>query len=371
MTRKVCAALEAIPDALSKTGFVLEHRVAEEFRSAGWATIGGRYYADDVDGRARELDLIAYKTFKRRGVTVVYGVLVSCKKDAENTWVFLTREKPPSDPNFDWEPVHYWTDVNPLERYLQSEKWKGELLSRAGSAWDDLAATRDVFAFQQINSEKVVPKNDAAIFSSITTLMKGLDHELMALPQRQKGKKRIYFFSLLSVVEAPIAEVCYSSPEVKAKEVEAMTYFARYMVRKREIPALMRFVRSDTLPTEIQKIQKLAEAVSLCADSLVNDSFESIKFSHPVQEYFASKLQAMLGWRISGQLSKYRFENSGVQLTSVRFDSGKLMLGIEGTDADGVAFLNSDPELKETARSALKSVAKYEGDFEFEWDIPF
>lgn len=188
MANRLCASLSEIPDALRKTGFVLEHQVAEAFKSAGWSIIGGRFYADDVDGRARELDLVAYKSFKHHDLSVVYSVLVSCKKDSENTWVFLTRDKPANDPNFDWEPVHYWTDVNPLEKYLQSEKWKEAYFSDLKNSWSDLSAKRDVFAFQQINSKKVVPQNDAAVFSSITTLMKGLDYELVALPQRQKTR---------------------------------------------------------------------------------------------------------------------------------------------------------------------------------------
>lgn len=371
MTQRVCATLEAIPDALAKTGFVLEHQVAESFRSAGWSVIGGRYYADDVDGRARELDLVAYRTFKFRDLTVVYGVLVSCKKDAENTWTFLTRDRPNSDPNFDWEPVHYWTDVNPLERYLQSEKWKGEFLSRAASAGETLAATRDVFAFQQINSKSVVPKNDTAIFSSITTLMKGLDHELLALPQRQKGKKRIYFFSLLSVVDAPLVDARYSGDRVEAKEIEAITYFARYMVRKREMSALVRFVRSDVLSGEIRRIEKLAEAASHYANLAVATSFDAIKTNYAVQDYFASRFESVLGWWLRSHLNKHKISHSAAKLTSVRYLNSKLKLEMEGIDNDAVSFLNCDKEAMGMAKDVLKKVARYEGDFEFDWDIPF
>jgi len=78
MPKRVCAALDAIPDALAKTGFIVEHLVAEEFKKAGWSTIGGRYYADDIDGRARELDLVAYRSTKSKGLEVVTAVLVDC-----------------------------------------------------------------------------------------------------------------------------------------------------------------------------------------------------------------------------------------------------------------------------------------------------
>jgi len=371
MAERVSASLDAIPQALAKTGFVLEHKVAETFKSAGWSIIGGRYYADDVDGRARELDLIAYKSFKLKDLMVVYSVLVSCKKDADNTWAFLTRDKPTYDPNFDWDPVHYWTDINPLEKYLKSEKWKIGLLSHAADAWSELAAARDVFAFQQINSKKVVPQNDTAVFNSITTLMKGLDYELMVLPQRQKNKRRIYFFSLLSVVDAPLVEVKYSGDDVEAVEIDAITYFARYMVRKREMSALMRFVRSDALSSEVERIDGLAKIVSLYAESAVSASFEAIKTNQFVQEYFADKLQLRLGWWFASHLKKYGFKHDSVRITSINYSEGVLRLELAEVDDDALAFLNGDEETLEKTKTALKQVARFCGDFEFVWDIPF
>ena len=371
MSERVCASLAGIPEALAKTGFVLEHQVAEAFKAAGWSIIGGRYYSDDIDGRARELDLVAYKTFKADDLTVVYSVLVSCKKDAENTWAFLTRQKPSHDPNFDWDSIHYWTDVNPLEKYLQSENWKAEFLSRAKTAWQALAPSRDVFAFQQINSKRVVPQNDTAVFNSITTLMKGLDYELLALPQRQKGKRRIYFFSLLSVVDAPLVEVCYSGDAVETQEVDAMTHFARYMVRKREMSALVRFARSDVLAREIDLLDELAKSTSLYAGSAVAASFEAIKTSRSVQEFFSTQLQSRLGWWFGFQLSKYRFDHESVKVASLEYTHGALKLMLEGAGEDALAFLNGDDETLTKAKSALKQIARYEGKFEFVWDIPF
>jgi hypothetical protein len=371
MSGRVCASLIDLPAALEKTGFVLEHHVAEMFRASGWSIIGGRYYADDVDGRARELDLIAYKTFKSGDLTVVYSVLVSCKKDAENTWVFLTRDRPSHDPNYDWDPVHYWTDVNPLEKYLQSERWKDCFLSEAKLAWQPLAPSRDVFAFQQINSKRVVPQNDTAVFNSITTLMKGLDYELLALPQRQKNKRRIYFFSLLSVVDAPLVEVFYSGGSTEVREVDAMTHFARYMVRKREMSALVRFVRSDALEREIKLVEDLAKSTSIYADSAIKASFEAIKTSRSVQDYFSNRLQSRLGWWLGFQLGKYRLDHDSVKISSIDYSQGTLKLMVEGAGEDALAFLNGDDETLEKTKAALKQLARFEGKFEFVWDIPF
>lgn len=62
MKMRKCAPLEDVPAALTVTGFVLENYVTTRFKANGWGVIASKYYIDDVDGRARELDLLAYKS---------------------------------------------------------------------------------------------------------------------------------------------------------------------------------------------------------------------------------------------------------------------------------------------------------------------
>jgi hypothetical protein len=133
MSNRKCAPLDQIPIALEKTGFLLEHAVAEEFRIAGWSVIGNRYYADDIDGTARELDLIAYRATKSEELDVFTGVLISCKKDAEHTWAFMSKEKQAHDPNIEWDPVHFWTDCEPLASFLSDLEWKREYINTDSS----------------------------------------------------------------------------------------------------------------------------------------------------------------------------------------------------------------------------------------------
>ncbi|WP_217539499.1 hypothetical protein, partial [Stenotrophomonas sp. GbtcB23] len=130
----------------------------------GWSTIGGRYYAADVDGRARELDLVAYRAEKFEGIEVFAAVLVSCKKDEALTWAFLTKKKPKNDPNFDWNPVHVWTDVEPLSTYLSTESWKADHTEALGKKYKDMFAPRSaIFAFQQLGLTVLQgPKKGAA-----------------------------------------------------------------------------------------------------------------------------------------------------------------------------------------------------------------
>lgn len=371
MSDRICAALDQIPDALAKTGFILEHRVAQEFRKAGWSTIGGRYYADDVDGRARELDLVAYRTGKSKELEVVTAVLVSCKKDDETTWTFLTKEKPRHDPNFDWDPVHYWTDVQPLQTYLASDSWKAKYFKAIGKLYDDFKATKDIFAFQQVASHKVTPRNDKAIFDSIVSLMKALDHEVEAVPARAKGKKRLYIFSLLSVVDAPMVDVSYAGKKPVASEVDQLTHLARYMVRKTDLSALVHFVRSDKLSDFVGLLSQLSDLNAKHMTTLVKQAHDAIQWNARIQSYFAGRLRARIIWMI-GRV----FRNSGrpqpnVEEVQLGFDSGHLKILVDVYEDKEIAVLNADRSLKRDTAKLLKEVARFEGAFTFESDFPF
>ncbi|MBX9896091.1 MAG: hypothetical protein K2Y09_13110 [Nitrosomonas sp.] len=65
---------------IHKTGFVLEYKVSDLLRQAGWTVISNKYYEDDFEGSVREIDLLAYKVRKVQQVDVYTTLLISCKK---------------------------------------------------------------------------------------------------------------------------------------------------------------------------------------------------------------------------------------------------------------------------------------------------
>lgn len=373
MRKRPVAPLDLIPAALEKTGFILEHAVAEEFKKAGWSTIGGRYYADDLDGQARELDLVAYRTLSSADIDVVTGVLVSCKKDEETTWAFLTRKRPKLDPNHDWDPVHYWTDVQPLQLYLAHSPWKDAYLKALGENYSsNLAASQDTFAFQQVSiGQKPVPKNDRAIFSSIVSLMKALDHEKESLTSRMKGKKRIYVFSLLSVVDASMAEVSYSAKDAIATETGRLTHLARYMVRKRDVVALIHFVRADVLPSYLSALTKFADDTAKHMIGLAGSAYEAVRTSPQIREYFSKKLASRLNWRIGRSIREAGMQPPKIEAIELDYVKDTLVINVYPFDEDQIEVLNQDKQLMAETRQALNEIARYKGNFKFDCDIPF
>lgn len=373
MRKRPSAPLHLIPAALEKTGFILEHAVAEEFRKAGWATIGSRYYADDVNGQARELDLVAYRTLTTADVEVVTGVLVSCKKDEETTWTFLTRRRPRLDPNHDWDPVHYWTDVQPLQLYLAHSPWKDAYIKVLGENYSsNLAASQDTFAFQQVSiGQNPVPKNDRAIFSSIVSLMKALDHEKESLTSRMKDKKRVYVFSLLSVVDASMAEVNYSAKEAIAVETSRLTHLARYMVRKRDVAALIHFVRADALPSYLAALTNFADKGAKHIVSLVDSAYEAVRTSPQIREYFSKKLAPRLSWRIAQSIRATDMSPPKIEAIELDYVKGTLIINVYFFDEVQIDILNQDKALMAATKQVLNEVARYQGNFKFDCDIPF
>lgn len=372
MGKRPCAALDQIPGALEKTGFILEHAVGEEFRKAGWSTIGGRYYADDVDGTARELDLVAYRANVSADIEVVTAVLVSCKKDEETTWCFLTKDRPKHDPNFDWDPVHEWTDVQPLQTYLVSHPWKSGYIKAISKVYDkNLAPGQDTFAFQQVSNQKPGPRNDKAIFSSIVSLMKALDHEKESLSTRMKGRKRVYLFSLLSVVDAPLVEVSYATKAPVANEIDRLTHLARYMVRKRDLSALIHFVRSDALAPFIKVLSDLSDESTKHMILLAASAYTAIRTDASVQKYFAKRLAPRLKVHIAHALRKGNRPSQDLSSLDLGFEKETLMIHLDVYEDAELAFLNADEELRAATAATLKEIARYEGPFAFDWDIPF
>ncbi|HHA2503112.1 TPA: hypothetical protein ACOENT_001328 [Stenotrophomonas maltophilia] len=392
--RKV-VPLDQIPAALEKTGFILEHIVADAFKKARWTTIGSRYYADDVDGRARELDLIAYRTVTNKDLEVVSAVLASCKKDEARTWAFLTEEKPRQDPNYDWNPVHFWTDVEPLSTYLKTEDWRKDLFGSLGDSYENLfTAKRSVFAFQQLgvaqqNQPKnnggakrsaavpqpivtapVTSRNDDQIFGSIVSVMKALDHEMESLPNRAKNKKRLYHFTLLSIVDAPLVDVFYKGNSPTVTEIDRITHLSRYMVNRRELSALVHFVQASALPQYLKCLTESAAPSAEFFTALVERSFEAIKSNVHVRSHLSKAMKDMLLWRINDSLRRL----TGVygEVSSVELGYKDEFLEIElDEDQFTIDLLNGDSELSESVAALLKKKARYQGKFRFALDVPF
>lgn len=358
-------------EAVAKTGFVLEHEVVTALQKAGWKTINGSYYIDDVSNQARELDVIAYKITKMDDVHVLTCALISCKKIAKDAAAFLSRKRPAKDPNADWEPAPQATRLQPMKAHLSSSNWKDRYFSSMSPAVRTmLVAARDVFAFQMVGNEGQA-NNDKPYYDSFTSLIKALDHEL---GKRAGGdmarRKRIYSYSLHAVFDAQMVEVQFNEDRKQVREVDRITCFVRYMVRRKDTAASVHFVQFSALKQWIGDIDLLHSHNVKFFSNEVGKSFEAIATSSEVRSYFKEEIGYMLRHYLSKAASRLRISMpSGEVILSTNKRGIEVSMDFSESDADK---LNSDAELRREFASLFEKRARYKGGIEVgTFDIPF
>lgn len=359
-----------IPGALAKTGFPLEFQVASAFRNAGWAVINGHYYLDDVDGRARELDLIAYKVRKTAYVNVVTCFLISCKKDADNTWTFMSRDRPASDPNTDWRPIHAWTDTEPLRSFMSDLTWKDDFHNSAQPR-HLVDATRDFFAYQLVSPDGKSPRNDKPIFESISGLLKALDHEITTRTERGKKRRRVFNFNLFTVVDAPLVEVSYKEDgALGCTDIDHLLYHARYLVRRQNLEALVHFTIPDRLESCVADAQILHEHNVAFFGKAAKDAYGAILTSGEVTKYFQELMQPKLLSAVRSRMKKLGLSGDVGSIGLVSLQGQRLELNLDVYDGQA-EVLNADTTLRDRIAEILEKMARFKGDFIISDDVPF
>lgn len=84
---------ERILDEIRKTGYPTEIISATLMQQRGWGVLHNLSYLDDVEGRSREFDVRAYRSWAIKGPTQTFVIgaflIAECKK-SDKPWVFFT-----------------------------------------------------------------------------------------------------------------------------------------------------------------------------------------------------------------------------------------------------------------------------------------
>lgn len=356
---------------IRKTGFVLENKVAQKFRAAGWTVISNKYYVDDSEETVREIDLIVYRCNKIKHFDVYTVLIISCKKSEENAWALLTREINLKDPNSDWWPLHAWSNDKAIA-YQLSRPAKGSDYHKklkefgANEVLDD--PTVEVFAYQEMNKTNGRPQNDKAIFSAITSLMKAQSYEIASLPARKK-KPSVYQFNLLSVVETDLVRLMFSGEDIVESPLETEHYLTRYILKKQETFSRIRFIQSDALEGTLEDYGQLhsgnckwfADEIDSFYLNLVKDPVRAAVFESDFNRQIDFWLELVLRRKIS---------EFGPVTVNWREEEEIVWLGLTATEEE-IKKLNEHPRVQSRVAAFLKSIYHYEGKFTFEDDIPF
>ena len=359
---------------IRKTGFVLENEVAQALRAAGWTVISNKFYVDDSEESVREMDLVAYRVTRVQHFDVYTVLIVSCKKSEANAWALLAREINLKDPNSDWWPLHAWSNDKALAFQLAvSGRAKAYHEAAQGKGVADALSLPDVevFAFQEMDKTTGKPQNDKPIFSAITSLMKAQAYELSALPGRKKAPA-VYQFNLLSIVDTDLVRLKFSGTEIKQTEVDTEHYLARYIIRKREVFARIRFIRVGVLGSVLEDYGRLHLANCKWFAAECDDFYAGIlqdwSRSDTLLEDFSRKFRFQVGWRLQDRF-KREFDLSKPALYWDK-STNSPRIGFELPD-DVIEYMSEDAAIKKYLADALKSIYRYDGQFSISFDIPF
>lgn len=177
-----------ISEAISHTGFPLEHYICNVLKKHQWNIISNRYYIDDVKGTEREIDIIAYKVSDSiDDVQYITTLVISCKKSEENRWCFLTRAVDTTDGNINWSPLHFCSTDKRFKFILETQNSLLVDKYLNHKALSHLYTfSNQVFAFQILQkSKKEKDKNRGALcikentdmYNSIITTIKAISSE--------------------------------------------------------------------------------------------------------------------------------------------------------------------------------------------------
>ena len=216
-----------------------------------------------------------------------------------------------------------------------------------------------------------VPKNDKAIFASVTSLMKAQAYELGALPERRKDPV-VYQFNLLSIVDADLIRLDFDEDAIDAHPIDAEHYIARYIIGKRETFARIRFVTANAFPEVLPEYLQLHRANLVWFGEKYDGFFKGAVESDKKVELLLPLFHRELSWRLWQRAADHSLEAFATKDVALYWDAreGRAAVTVPGGPRV-VAFLNGDPQARELVAAALKKVLRYDGPFAFEEEIPF
>ena len=237
-------------------------RGGQELRAEKWTVISNRYYVDDAEDSIREIDLVAYKVTKVRHLDVYTTLIISCKKSESNVWALLARETDRKNPNYDWTPLHAWSNDKAIQYKLNDPACAKRYHAEVNDMGVDEVLSPpkvEVFAFQEMSGANGSPQNDKNIFAAVTSLMKAQAYELGSLPQRKKTPA-VYQFNLISVVDTEMVRLDFKSKGIRELAINSEHYIARYIIRKKETFSRIRFLRANAFSAELSDYGRFHQA---------------------------------------------------------------------------------------------------------------
>lgn len=364
--------LQIYADNIKSTGFILESKVSDFLNNHGWGVINNKYYIDDVQSVAREIDIITYKATKVRDVLVYTTLIISCKKNEENVWALLVKNIKPNDPNIDYEPLKNWSN-HPVLNYELNFNNKEKIGVPDGIVYEKIFnVTKNVFAFQEMSKKSGRSNNDKNIFNSITSLMKAQSYELTSLSSRKK-ERSVYFFHLMSLIDSEMILLDCEGDEIHPSETESHTIISNYIINGESTASKINFMTLNGFLTNEIYYQKLHEYyvtyINKCFSNFYNDAFSNIDKRKILTKELWHKYGAKLSLEVMRGFKVYdRFS-----IDDIWPSDDSLIVEITTKSSQLNELLEGSEKIKEQLRIYIEDVfnMKVNKKIAFIDDIPF
>ncbi len=362
-------------EEILKTGFVLENKVGEILRKAGWTVISNKYYEDDFEGSVREIDLVAYKVSIVQHLNIYTTLLISCKKNDQDIWALIARNINLKDPNSDWWPLHAWTNDKAVSFELSKPNMAKDYHEDQikNGVIEALSIPEcEVFAFQEMNRESGAPRNDKNIFSALTSLMKAQAYELGVLSSRKKSPS-IYQFNLISVIDSDLVRLKIDKDKISQEFVESEHYISRYIIKKRETFSRIRFISAACFEKKLEDYGRLHKANCSWFNDAINNFYKDVLKDYRRYSVLIEEFRGRVKWTIGTALRMAFRINIDPAIIHVGWNKkencAEVTLDVE---ENVVASLNENSKLKKEVSAYLREIYRYDGEFKFAFDdIPF
>lgn len=380
-----------IADAISHTGFPLEHEICNILKDQGWSIISNRYYIDDIKGTEREIDIIAYQISDiGDNVEYITTLVISCKKSEQNRWCFLTRDADTTSANINWTPLHFCSTDKRLKYILETQN--NQLVSRylANRALNHLYSfNHQVFAFQVIQNSKKQPdkekgnlcvKSNEDIYNSIITPIKAISAEKKSRFEKYHNQaKRCYLFYAISIFDGEMFEVKFDNKGNQSiDEISGIKYLNRHIINNVDDFYIVDFIAKENFNNRLKLYDILHENNTQYLSGMLDDFYVNI-FEHPERvdlfwKDFEADVNFMAHYYIKEEVgleSDYRYntlyykfqEDDQCLLIDISYD---IRLYAAQWEA-----LNNMRDLRNMFRYHLRKYFKYVGKFKFAEILPF
>jgi hypothetical protein len=256
---------------------------------------------------------------------------------------------------------------------LTPKRWKDqyrEHMSKNSLSFFVDKPRRHIFAFQEMSKESGKPKNDKAIFESVTSLMKAQTYELNVLPERKGELSRsVYQFCLMNIVDTDLVCLDFENDEIKPQPVLEEIYVASYIVNKKHMFSRIHFVTPEILDEVLNRYDRLHKENVRFYKGLSDEFYQSALTDYDKRQVFsgefANELSAVIrrhgdyepGWPKAKDIYLYWSKDEGqIHVNLINPKNG----------IDGLA----KPVIAEKTSELLKKYYRYEGDFKFD-EMPF